>query len=107
MLVSWISNNTSLQVCRLQPVGVIIAGVILMCLAPLCSAMARGHIAQPIVAAPFGIGAAALVAFYFGGWPNIWIGVLPAFLVTIIVGGCVALPSSTYIRPSCSLFSDV
>lgn len=90
--------------------GIIIAGVILMCLAPLCAAMARGHIAQPTLATPFGLGAAGLVAFFFGGWTNVWGGVIPAFFLAMIVGGCatyISSPARLTVRPIWTLCSEI
>lgn len=61
-----------------------------MCLAPLYSCVARGHITQPLLASPFGLGAASPVAIFFGGWAMVWSGVVPAFFLWVFLGWCAA-----------------
>ena len=88
-------NNNRTQVCRLSELSIIIACLILMCLIPLYSCVGRGQIVQPILATPFGVAAAGLVAMFFGGLVNVWSSVIPAFFLAVCLGWCAMQCGST------------
>lgn len=73
----------------------------MVCLAPLYSCVGRGYLAQPVAATPFGISSASLAAAMFGGWTAIWGGVIPGFVLALILGWCGAA-LLLFLSPSCS-----